>query len=230
MGAIIIAFPGERSHDRVPSSSREASPASKSVVTPLAFARSVLTKRCHHSAGMLFRVLHFGTVQRPASISAAKSSGDGQRSMISRKDDGAAICDRSVMATNLGQSVLKCKDKSALDAEIPLGHTVQMADSDQEDHYKQEFIARTRNARIATGKKQWQVAELLGIKQDQYKHYEVGRLLPHYLIGRFCLICSIDPGWLITGKGAKPLQPPHVVASESAPPAKPKRVRRSRAA
>ena len=73
------------------------------------------------------------------------------------------------MATNLGQSVLKCKDKSALDAEIPLGHTVQMADSDQEDHYKQEFIARTRDARIATGKKQWQVAELLGINVGTVK-------------------------------------------------------------
>lgn len=105
-----------------------------------------------------------------------------------------------------------------------------MAERDIKAQYEQEFIARAKAARIATGKKQWQVAELMDIKQDQYKHYETGRVIPHHLIGRFCLICSIDPNWLLTGKGAKPLQPPHVVEAEEKPAARPKRAKRSRAA
>jgi hypothetical protein len=109
-----------------------------------------------------------------------------------------------------------------------------MADSDVKAQYDQEFIARARAARIATGKKQWQVAELMGIKQDQYKHYEVltgrGRVIPHHLIGRFCLICNIDPNWLITGKGAKPLQATHIVEQEPEQLPRPKRAKRSRAA
>lgn len=105
-----------------------------------------------------------------------------------------------------------------------------MSESDAKAQYEQEFIERVKAARIATGKKQWQVAELMDIKQDTYKHFETGRVIPHHLIGRFCLICSIDPNWLITGKGAKPMQPPHIV--ETAPTAmpKPKRVKRSRQA
>jgi transcriptional regulator with XRE-family HTH domain len=98
-----------------------------------------------------------------------------------------------------------------LDATLSLGQNVRMADSDAKAQYEQEFIARAKAARIATGKKQWQVAELMGIKQDQYKHYETGRVIPHHLIGRFCLICSIDPNWLITGKGSKPLQATHAL-------------------
>lgn len=109
-----------------------------------------------------------------------------------------------------------------------------MAESDAKAEYEQEFIARVKAARIATGKKQWQVAELMGIKQDQYKHYEVltgkGRVIPHHLINRFCLICSIDPNWLITGKGAKPLKPPHVVETEEPPVPKARRAKRSKAA
>ena len=101
-----------------------------------------------------------------------------------------------------------------------------MADSDQKALYEQEFIARVKAARIATGKKQWQVAELMDIKQDQYKHYETGRVIPHHLIGRFCLICSVDPNWLLTGKGAKPLPPPQIVATEPAAIAKPGRAKR----
>jgi hypothetical protein len=92
-----------------------------------------------------------------------------------------------------------------------------MADSDVKTRYEKEFVERVKAARIATGKKQWQIAELMDIKQDQYKHFETGRVIPHYLIGRFCLICSIDPNWLLTGKGAKPLQPPHAIEAEKVP-------------
>ena len=105
-----------------------------------------------------------------------------------------------------------------------------MAEIDSKAQYEQEFIARVRAARIATGKKQWQVAELMGIKQDQYKHYETGRVIPHHLVGRFCLICSIDPTWLMTGKGSKPIQPPHSVETEAEPVPKSRRAKRSQAA
>lgn len=105
-----------------------------------------------------------------------------------------------------------------------------MSESDIKAKYEQEFIARVKAARIATGKKQWQVAELMDIKQDTYKHFETGRVIPHHLIGRFCLICSIDPNWLITGKGAKPMQPPHIVETDQDKAPKPKRAKRSRRA
>lgn len=118
----------------------------------------------------------------------------------------------------------------ALDAKICLGHNVRMGDKETEDQFKQEFIARMKSARIATGRKQWQIAELLGIPQDQYKHYEVSRLMPHYLIGRFCLLCHVDPAWLMTGKGQKPLQPPHVVENDEKPNPKRRRTKRSKAA
>lgn len=117
-----------------------------------------------------------------------------------------------------------------MDVTLSLGQNVPMVDSDAKAQYEQEFIARAKAARIATGKKQWQVAELMGIKQDQYKHYETGRVIPHHLIGRFCLICSIDPNWLLTGKGSKPLQATHAVEAEPEPVPKPKRAKRSRAA
>ncbi|MCK1518375.1 helix-turn-helix domain-containing protein [Bradyrhizobium sp. 190] len=80
-----------------------------------------------------------------------------------------------------------------------------MAISETEAQFKQLFADRVRTARAATGLKQWQVAELLGIPQDKYKEYEGRSLLPHYLIGRFCLVCRADLGWLMTGKGRKPL-------------------------
>lgn len=218
-------------HGRASEGSCAANSVSSAAVIPFSLARSVFRSRCHHSAGMLLRVLHFGTVQRPASSSAASSSGEGHRSMTSLKDDGAEIAvAASVMAANLGQTVLKCKDNLALDVENRLGHTVQMAESDEKNEYEQEFIARVKAARIATGKKQWQVAELMGIKQDQYKHYEVGRLIPHHLIGRFCLIASVEPSWLLTGRGPKGLSPPHAVETDPAPATRPKRAKRPRAA
>lgn len=106
-----------------------------------------------------------------------------------------------------------------------------MAESDEEALFKQEFRARTVQARVALGWKQWQVADALGIPQDKYKQYETRSLLPHYLIGRFCLVCRIDPVWLMTGRGEKPRQPLKAVeVAEPTPRAKPKRQRKTRAA
>jgi transcriptional regulator with XRE-family HTH domain len=104
-----------------------------------------------------------------------------------------------------------------------------MADSETEVQYKQAFIERVRAARIAANLKQWQIADALGMPQDKYKQYESRSLLPHYLIGRFCILTRVDPEWLITGRGQKPLKPMHI-AGGAEPTAKPKRKGAKRAA
>jgi hypothetical protein len=105
-----------------------------------------------------------------------------------------------------------------------------MAESETETEYKQAFIERVRSARIATGEKQWQVAEVLGIPQDKYKQYEGRSLMPHHLISRFCLHVRVNTEWLMTGRGKRALQPLKVVTEEPAAPARPKRTRARRTA
>lgn len=213
----------ERQHARASAASLAANSVSLSEVTPAPRASSVPKIADHHSAGMLSRCHHLETVGARAEMSEAMASFEGHSSITSRKDRKSAI------GQVLGQLVLKRKDNLALDGKKPLGHTVPMADSEKEQ-YEQEFIARVKSARIATGMKQWQVAEALGVKQDFYKHWEVDRLMPHHLMGRFCIVCRVEPTWLVTGKGKKPLQPPHIVASQEPAKPKAKRAKRSRAA
>ena len=105
-----------------------------------------------------------------------------------------------------------------------------MADPGTETQYKQAFIQRVKAARIAVNMKQWQIAEALGMPQDRYKQYETRSLLPHHLIGRFCIITHVDPEWLVTGRGEKPLKPLHVADGGSSIVVKPKRKSASRAA
>lgn len=104
-----------------------------------------------------------------------------------------------------------------------------MAESDEEQQFKQEFMLRVREARVARGWKQWQAADALGMTQDKYKQYEGRSLLPHYLIGRFCLICRVDPEWLMTGRGKRPIRQFEVVPDEEpirvAPRAKARKTR-----
>lgn len=135
----------------------------------------------------------------------------------------------SVMPPNVGQSVLKRKAILSLDADISLGHTVRMADSEMEAQFKQEFIKRVKAARAALGWKQWQMAEALDIPQDKYKQYEGRSLLPHHMIGRFCLVTHVDPEWLLTGRGQKPMQPLRAVPRAPEPAARsvPARKRRT---
>jgi predicted XRE-type DNA-binding protein len=82
-----------------------------------------------------------------------------------------------------------------------------MAEPEAELEYKQQFILRVTKSRTASGMKQWQIAEAMGIPQDRYKQYETRSLMPHHLIGRFCIICRVDPEWLVTGRGKKPTGP-----------------------
>jgi DNA-binding transcriptional regulator YiaG len=221
MGSV-IRFPAH--HARA--SSRAAKAISLSEVRPDVRAHSVARIAAQRSDGMLSRCHHLLTAGSPALMSPAKASFEAHSPITSLKDLISVAMNR-----RLGQMVLKRKDNLALDAKKFLGHNVRMAESDAEEQFKQEFIERVATARIATGKKQWQVAELLNVPQDHYKHWEKGRLMPHHLIGRFCLVTNVDPVWLMTGKGQKPLKPPHVVETEDAPAvAKPKRAKRSKAA
>lgn len=97
-----------------------------------------------------------------------------------------------------------------------------MAESETEAEYKQRFMARVAEARIARGLKQWQLAEALGMPQDKYKQYESRSLLPHHLIGRFCIVTRVDPEWLLTGRGQKPIKAIQLADTEPEPVAKPK--------
>lgn len=158
-------------------------------------------------------------------MSDAIASREGHSSITSLNE---VIC---VMQSNLGPFVLKSKANLSLDANFLLGHTVRMAEAETESHYKQEFIGRVKAARTAIGWKQWQMAEALNMPQDKYKQYEGRSLLPHHLIGRFCIITRVDPEWLMTGRGQKPLAAMHLAATEELTPiAKPKRARSKRAA
>lgn len=193
-------------------------------VTPPDRAFSVERIADHFSTGMRFRCRHLITAGKLVETSDARSSREGHKSITSRNERILA------MAHVLGQSVLKRKANLSLDRKNLLGHTVRMAESDSETQFKQAFTERVKAARIANNYKQWEMAEALGMPQDKYKQYEGRSYLPHHLIGRFCILCHIDPEWLMTGRGQKPLKLPHVVATEPEPVRKPKKVKRSRAA
>lgn len=221
----VIDFPG--AHVRASAASRAARLVSLSEVRPADRATSVERIADHLSAGMLSRCHHLETAGLRTPMSDAIASLEGHKAITSRKER------KSVMPAVLGQIVLKRKDILALDAGKSLGHTVPMGETDEKHLYDQGFVARVASARIATGKKQWQLAEALGVKQDQYKHWESKknpRLMPHEFLGRFCLICSVQPLWLLTGKGPKALEPLHAVETEPAPMARPKKANRSKAA
>jgi len=203
---------------------RAAKAVRVSAVRPAAVARSVAKTSDHQSAGTLLRCHHLETTQDRTPISAAMASLEGHSSMISRNE---LICD---MPNVIGQSVLKRKAILSLDNDLPLGHNVPMAESETETQYKQRFMQRVAEARIARGLKQWQLAEALGMVQDKYKQYEGRSLLPHHLIGLFCIVTGVDPVWLVTGRGQKPPKLLQIADAEPEPVAKPERTRPKRSA
>lgn len=206
-------------------SSRAAKTVSLSEVTPASRATAVDRIADHLSAGMLSRCHHLETAGARTPMSDAMASFEDQSAITSRKDRISAI------AGVLGQIVLKCKDNLALDSKKILGHAVPMAESETEAQHKQAFIARVKAARVAKGLKQWQMAEALGgMAQDKYKQYESRSYLPPHLVERFSLICGVNPGWLVTGRGERALKPIESVPAVQTPIPKPKRQRRSRAA
>ena len=68
---------------------------------------------------------------------------------------------------------------------------------------KQEFIARTKAARKASGYSQTEMARIFGIAQDTWKQYETRTPLPHRYIPNFCTIAKVSETWLFTGKGRR---------------------------
>lgn len=225
---IIVRF--ERRHARASSRSagsvlRAAKATKVSAFNPALTATSVAKIEDHRSAGTLLRWNHFKTVGSLAPTSDAIASRVSQ-SLISSRNE--VIC--LAMRKTIGPIVLKRKANLSLDEGLPLGHTVQMAESETETQFKQSFIERVKAARIATGMKQWQIAESLGMAQDKYKQYESRSLLPHHLIGRFCIVTRVDPEWLVTGRGQKPIKPLHLAEAEPEPMPKAKRARSKRAA
>jgi len=83
-------------------------------------------------------------------------------------------------------------------------HNIYMMNRETETQFRHAFIKRIKEARMALGWTQRQMAEALNMPQDKYKQYETRSLLPHYLIVRFCLMARIDCEWLLTGRGKKP--------------------------
>jgi len=101
-----------------------------------------------------------------------------------------------------------------------------MTEQETEAQFKQSFTKRVKEARKALGWKQWEMAEALDMQQDKYKQYEGRSMLPHHLLGRFCLITHVNPEWLLTGHGKKLLKPLEIVESEA--PAKPRAARKAK--
>lgn len=211
-------------HARASAGSRAANEVSNSAVTRAERARSVPSTAAHHSEGIFLRCHHLETTHAWAPTSAAIASREGQMSITALND---VICD---MANHIGQTVLKSKVNPSLDCGRLLGHTVRMADSDAEAQFKQEFTRRVKEARIARGWKQWQAGAALGIPQDQFKQYEGRSLMPHHMIGLFCLVTRVDHEWLLTGRGKRPVKQLEIVETAPEAIAKPKRARTSKVA
>jgi transcriptional regulator with XRE-family HTH domain len=116
----------------------------------------------------------------------------------------------------------------SLDCGLLLGQNVRMAESETETEYKQAFMRRIAEARVALGWKQWQMAEALGMPQDKYKQYESRSLLPHHLVRRFCLIARVDMEWLMTGQGKMKLAPLPEITPDIKPEPRVTKTRRPR--
>lgn len=157
-----------------------------SAVKPASRARGRASKADHHSAGIESLCHHFETEFAGSPISDASASRVDQISMMLRNDP----CD---IRRYLGQTVLNCKPDLSLDALKHKGHTVLMVPKIPRKEARRGFIQRTREARVRTGMTQEEIAKLLGIKQDRYKHYETNRPLPHELVLPFCAATEITP-------------------------------------
>lgn len=68
---------------------------------------------------------------------------------------------------------------------------------------EREIIDRTRQARAASGKSQAAVAQVLGVRQDTYKNYELDRCIPPEHVANFCIVTGCDAGWLMGMPGAR---------------------------
>ncbi len=205
--ATIYQFPVCNPHARAPigsAGSRAAKRTRSSAVKPAARATRVLRIRAHQSDGILSRAFHFSTRSAPASISAAMADGEIHSPIMSRND-----VMRFAMPESIGQFVLARKrapgeDYPSCDSAARLDHNSTVPKPVNATNFKAEFVHRVRLARETRGFSQREAAELLGIEQDKYKHYETRSFMPHELVPRFCLLCGVDVDWLFSGRGRAP--------------------------
>lgn len=92
-----------------------------------------------------------------------------------------------------------------------------MAEIDSEADYKQGFVTRVAEARVARGWKQWQMAKALGIEQDQYKQYEGRSMMPHRYVWPFCMFANVSFEWLMTGEGRRTVPEPPATEPDISP-------------
>lgn len=189
-------------HQARASSVRAARRTKRSAVTPADFARSDDSTADHHSSGIRSLWDHLRVEWMDAPISDAMASADGQSAMMSRNEVGSNI------ESHLRQIVLSRKANLSNDCgkrqdlirgmdtgtDEPLSKTVT------------DLIERTRQARIASGLSQAEVARLMGMEQSAYGKYEFRSPIQPEHVDLFCLAVRIDPNWLFTGKGKGPAQ------------------------
>ena len=65
--------------------------------------------------------------------------------------------------------------------------------------HKEAFTQRVKDARVAAGYTQLEMANLLGIDRDKYKQYESRSYLPDSDRLKFCTIAKVSYQWLSTG-------------------------------
>ena len=196
----VVQFPVHRATRATlatdPCRARPASDAINAAVTPARLTRGRAKMADHQTAGIESRCRHFSTAAPVKSaglaISDAIASGVGHKSMMERNDRGAG------MPESLGQNVLNHKANLSRDCEAVRVEKAPMVKGSTKSAFKAAFIARTKQARIARGYSQEQMAALLDMPQGTYKQYESRSLLPHDLIPRFSLLCGLDANWLFT--------------------------------
>ena len=184
--------------------------------TPAALAVGDERTETHHSAGIRSLCHHLRTAVTGAQISTDIASSVAHKFITSLNEVG------SIMESDLGQTVLNDKPMMSYDCELAFGHSCDMATNPPKSDHKAAFLARTKAARGA--RTQETMAELLEIKQDKYKQYEIRSYMPHDLIPRFLKITGVTWEWLFEGKG----QGPAVLVKP--PEAKPQKKKGKRAA
>lgn len=118
------------------------------------------------------------------------------------------------MRQSLGPYVLICNTNLSYDKAVCVGHNVlKGGDTDLNgvlrmvprtlSQFDQDFIGRTRLAREDAKFTQIQIARLLDIPQDRYKHYETRTPLPHEFVEKFCIATRVTIEWLYTGDEKK---------------------------
>lgn len=101
------------------------------------------------------------------------------------------------MHESLGQFVLNGKPTLSYDLCKGLADNFAMPNDLTASAFKEQFIARTKQAREARYTQQ-QMAAILEMPQDKYKTYETRSFLPYRHIERFCIACGVTPAWLFS--------------------------------